>query len=68
MLDLIIIVIAIILTILILLQPRGEMSGIFGGWSGSFYYKRRGIEKYVFYLTIFFSAIFLIFSLLRAIV
>jgi len=63
--DIILLFVAIILTILILLQPRGEMSSIFGGWTGSSYYKRRGIEKYVFYLTIIFSALFLILSILR---
>jgi len=68
MLDLLIVLNALILTFLILIQPRGEISGIFGGWSGSFYYKRRGIEKYVFYLTIVFSILFLLLSILRTII
>lgn len=66
MIDLLIVIISLLLSLLIILQPRGGgFSSIFGSWGGTVYYKRRGLEKYIFYLTIIVSALFLALSLIR---
>lgn len=57
------IVVAILLTISILLQNRGAgLSSTFGGDFGG-YYSKRGFEKFLVYLSIFLSAIFLILAI-----
>jgi|YelNatPaOPRAMG01_1025707.scaffolds.fasta_scaffold00218_46 protein translocase SecG subunit len=48
------------LIILILLQKRGSA---FGG--SEFYPLRRGLEKTIFYLTIFFASLFIVLALLN---
>ncbi|MBM3283533.1 preprotein translocase subunit SecG [Candidatus Gottesmanbacteria bacterium] len=58
------IAISVILITLILLQPKGVGLGKAWGGSGVFYKSKRGVEKVVFYLTIFFVVIFLISSIL----
>lgn len=56
---------AIIIIILILLQQRGGgLGSVFGGESVVFQ-TRRGIEKTIFYLTIFFFVFIIIISILR---
>ena len=61
------IVISIIVIGLILLQQRSSGAGsAFGGGTGeSFYEKRRGMEKLVFFGTILSVAIFVIVSILK---
>jgi protein translocase SecG subunit len=50
---------SLLLITLILLQQRGGgVSGIFGGVGGEFYGTRRGLEKWVFIATIVIAAIF----------
>jgi len=56
--QIIIFISAIFLIISIILQHRGvSLGGAFGGES-SFYRTKRGIEKFLFYLTIFMAIIF----------
>jgi preprotein translocase subunit SecG len=54
---------SIIFIILILLQQRGTT---FGG-SGGFYATRRGIQKNIFFASIFFGILFVVFALLNLI-
>jgi len=59
------IIISIFLIISILLQQRGSgVSSIFGG-EGGYYFKKRGIEKFLFFSTIFLSVAFIALSLLN---
>ena len=59
-LDILIIFNAIILIILIILQQRGESLGTIFGFSGSFSFsQRRGLEKYIYYLTWIIIVLFL---------
>jgi len=61
------IIISIIVTVLVLMQSQGE--GLNSSWSGGgeTYHTRRGVEKIVFYLTIFFIALFIITALANVI-
>lgn len=57
------IVVAILLTVSILLQNRGSgLGGAFGGDFGG-YYTKRGIEKFLFYISVVLAAVFLALSL-----
>ena len=60
------ITISIILIILIVLQQRGTAlgSGFGGGGGGEFYSSRRGIQKKLYYATIFVAGLFIILSIL----
>lgn len=59
---------AILLTIAILLQQRGTgLSGTFGG-DGNVYRTKRGVEKILFFATIFLAIIFFATSLARLLV
>ncbi len=61
------IVVSIFLILLMLLQQRGgALSSVFGG--SSFYTKRRGIEKKIFWATIIFGTIFIILAILNLII
>ena len=61
------ILISVALIVLVLLQAKGSgLGGIFGG-EGSVYKSRRGVEKTLFNLTIVFSALFLLVSLISVI-
>lgn len=52
-------VVAILLTVSILLQNRGSgLSGAFGGDFGG-YYTKRGMEKFLFYLSTTLGAVFI---------
>lgn len=62
------IIISLVLIVLILLQQRGAgLSGVFGGEISGAYQTKRGLEKIVFYLTIFFAVLFLGLSILSLI-
>jgi len=66
MLPIIQIVISAILIALVLLQQRGTALGsAFGGEGGSFYATRRGIQKKIFWATIAFGALFVIFAVIN---
>lgn len=59
------ILVSILLVLFILLQQRGTgLGSVFGG-EGGFYTTRRGIQKKIFWITIFFGALFLLLALLN---
>lgn len=61
------IIISIALIVLVLVQAQGHgVGGVFGGQS-SVYQSRRGVERTVFNLTIAFSVLFLVVSLINVI-
>jgi preprotein translocase subunit SecG len=58
------IIVSIFLILFILLQQRGGALGsIFG--ESSFYIKRRGVEKKIFWATIIFGILFIILAILK---
>jgi len=59
------IVVSIAVISLILLQAKGVGLGRAWGGGGEFYKSRRGVEKFIFQLTVFFIIIFLITSVLN---
>ena len=61
------IVVAILLTIFILLQKQGGggLGSAFGGGGGNFYATKRGLEKKIFWATIFLAVIFVVLALLN---
>lgn len=63
------IIVSVLVIILILIQERSSgLSGIFGGGGeGGFYQTRRGLEKSIFYATIFLVAVFGILAVLNLI-
>jgi len=61
------IIISILLIVSILLQKRGTALGSVFGGGGEFYLTRRGIEKKIFFSTIFFGIVFIILALLNLI-
>lgn len=62
------IILSAILVIVILLQQKGAaVGGVFGG-SSNVYSTKRGVDKFLFYLTIAVSVIFFGLSLVRLIV
>jgi len=61
------IILAILLTIVILLQSKGSsFSGAMGGDSGGIYHTRRGLEKTLFQLTIALAVVFVALSVFTA--
>ncbi len=64
-LPLIQIIVAGILIFLILFQQRGTALGSAFGGEGGFYATRRGIEKKIFWATVFCGALFVILALLN---
>lgn len=61
-------ILAVVLTILILLQVKGQgFSGSFGGDSSSIYRTRRGVEKTLFQFTIGLSIAFMVISVLTSV-
>lgn len=59
------IIISIIVTLLILMQGKGAGLGSAWGGGGEFYQTRRGIEKFTLQLTIIFTLLFFIISVLN---
>jgi len=57
------IIISVVITILILLQAQGTGLGTSWSGGGETYHTRKGVEKIVFHLTIFFIALFIVTSL-----
>ena len=59
--------IAAILTACILMQQRGTGAGsaIIGEGGGATYFRKRGVEKILSWLTVIFAAAFLVISLIR---
>lgn len=63
------IIVALIVLVLILTQSRGSaFSGSFNSDAGSTYRSRRGLEAFVFRLTIAMSALFLLISLIASLI
>ncbi len=61
------ILVSLVLIVLVLLQTKGTgLGSVFGG-DGGVYKTRRGMEQTLFNMTIVFSAIFLLVSLLSVI-
>lgn len=59
-------VVALLLVISILLQNRGSgLSAAFGGDLGG-YYTKRGIEKFLFYGSVFLTVLFMILAIAGA--
>ena len=57
------IIVSVLLIISILLQRRGQaLGGTFGG-GGEFYLARRGLEKKLFFITIFLGILFIALAL-----
>jgi preprotein translocase subunit SecG len=65
--DVIQLVAAALLIIVILLQNRGTGLGSAFGGQGNVYRTKRGVEKYLFILTIILSIVFLAIALYRVI-
>ncbi len=62
------IIVSIILIILVLIQERSAgLGNLFGGAGISFYQTRRGLERIVFFLTIFMAIVFGLLAILNLI-
>lgn len=59
------IIVSIFLIIFILLQQRGTALGSTFGGEGGFYSARRGVEKKIFWATVFFGIAFIVLSILN---
>jgi preprotein translocase subunit SecG len=58
------VVVAVLLTVVILLQNRGAgVGGVFGGSGGGVYLTKRGFEKKLFNFTIILAIVFVALSL-----
>ena len=62
------IIISVLLTAAILLQAKGTGLGHTFGGGGEFYRSKRGVEKVLFRLTIILTALFLLSSVVSAII
>jgi protein translocase SecG subunit len=64
------IIVSVLVIILVLIQERSSgLSGLFGGGGeGGFYQTRRGLEKFVFYATIFLVIVFAGLAVLNLII
>lgn len=58
------IILGVLLIFVIVIQQKGSSLGTAFGADFSFYRTKRGAEKILFYLTIFLSAAFIIFSII----
>lgn len=67
MLDLFQILLTLLLIALILLQQRGAEGGALFGLQTEFFFKKRGLEKNLYYLTWFLIFVFVFISLLKVI-
>ena len=63
MLNVIQIIVSLILVVVILIQVKGQGTGLFGSAEGSFR-TRRGLEKSLFQFTIFMVAVFVGMSII----
>ena len=63
MLNVIQIIVSLILVVIILVQVKGQGTGLFGSAEGSFR-TRRGLEKSLFQFTIFMVAVFVGMSII----
>lgn len=61
------IIIAVLIVVVIILQTRGSQGGIAVKTSGESYRSKRGLEKSLFYITIFLCAVFAFLSILTLI-
>ena len=61
------IIVSGILIVLILLQQRGTALGAAFGGGGGFYATRRGLQKKIFWLTVFMGILFLVLALFNLI-
>lgn len=59
------IVVSIILAALVLFQQRGTALGSSFGGEGGFYSTRRGVEKKIFWATIFFGSVFIVLAVIQ---
>ena len=59
------IVVSIFVILLILIQGKGAGLGSAWGGRGELFQTRRGVERFIFRLTIFFILLFLILSLIN---
>lgn len=60
------IIVSIVLIALIIIQERSSgLSGVLGGQGSTSYSTRRGLEKVVFFLTIFFAVMFAALSIIN---
>ena len=59
------IILSIALIVLVLLQTKGGLGGLFGG-EGSVFHRRRGVEKTLFQVTIGLSFAFFVSALATA--
>ncbi len=56
--------VSIVLVSLILLQPGSDGGkGLFGGGAGENYHTRKGVEKFLYFVTIFFVILFAVNSI-----
>jgi preprotein translocase subunit SecG len=59
------VILSIVMVVLVLLQSKGGLGGLFGG-EGSVYHRRRGVEKTLFQITIGLSVAFFLSALATA--
>jgi preprotein translocase subunit SecG len=59
------IILSAAMIVLVLLQTKGGLGGLFGG-EGSVFHRRRGVEKTLFHITIGLSAVFFLSALATA--
>lgn len=62
------ILISVVLIVLILLQQRGQALGSAFGQESGFYATKRGVQKKIFWATVVFGALFIVFALLNFII
>jgi preprotein translocase subunit SecG len=68
-LDILLIITSLVLILLIILQQRGGSYGTFFGPLSNFSFsQRRGIEKYIYQITLFLVGLFLIISYFRVLI
>ena len=59
------IILSVALVVLVLVQTKGGLGGLFGG-EGSVFHRRRGVEKTLFNITIVISVVFFLSALATA--
>ena len=59
------IILSIAMVVLVLLQTKGGLGGLFGG-EGSVFHRRRGVEKTLFQVTIGLAVVFFLSALATA--